>query len=203
MSLSPETKKAIESIIESDKVVLFMKGNRDQPQCGFSAKVVRILDQLVEDYTTFDVLSEPNIREGIKEFASWPTIPQLYISKEFMGGCDIVSEMFESSELHKALGLDAIEVEKPKLDISEAALAALKDAFEQADNDDAVRITVDARYEHGMEFDAPRKGDVIVEADGIRLLFDPMSARRAQNLKLDYEESSLGKGFQITNPQKK
>jgi monothiol glutaredoxin len=101
--MTPELRSRIESIIESDKVVLFMKGTRQQPQCGFSAQVVEILDALIPSYTTVNVLADPSVREGIKEYASWPTIPQLYVSKEFVGGCDIITQMYENNELQKLL----------------------------------------------------------------------------------------------------
>jgi monothiol glutaredoxin len=103
MSLDDPTRERIGKIIESDRVVLFMKGQRNFPQCGFSATVVQILDSLVPDYTTVDVLSDPPVREGIKEFSSWPTIPQLYVGGEFLGGCDIVREMYASGELQQKL----------------------------------------------------------------------------------------------------
>ena len=103
MSLSDDHRKQLDEIIASDDIVLFMKGERRMPQCGFSAQVVRILDHLVPDYTTVDVLSDPEIRQGIKEFSSWPTIPQLYVKGEFVGGCDIITEMFQEGELEKKL----------------------------------------------------------------------------------------------------
>jgi monothiol glutaredoxin len=103
MSLSEETRSRIRSIVDSDRVVLFMKGERRFPQCGFSAQVVQILDHLIPDYTTVDVLSDPEVRQGIKEYSSWPTIPQLYVRGEFIGGCDIVTEMFQSGELKQKL----------------------------------------------------------------------------------------------------
>jgi Grx4 family monothiol glutaredoxin len=86
-----------------DRVVLFMKGDRHTPQCGFSARVVQILDGLLPDYTTCDVLEEPEIRHGIKEYTRWPTVPQLYVRGEFVGGCDIISELHESGELQQVL----------------------------------------------------------------------------------------------------
>ncbi|HTV32220.1 MAG TPA: Grx4 family monothiol glutaredoxin [Methylocella sp.] len=89
----------IEAIIGGADVVLFMKGIPAAPQCGFSATVVQILNNLAVPYKTFDVLSDMEIREGIKAFSSWPTIPQLYVKGEFVGGCDIVREMFQSGEL--------------------------------------------------------------------------------------------------------
>jgi monothiol glutaredoxin len=103
MSLSEETRSRIRSIVDSDRVVLFMKGERRFPQCGFSAQVVQILDHLIPDYTTVDVLSDPEVRQGLKEYSSWPTIPQLYVRGEFIGGCDIVTEMFQSGELKQKL----------------------------------------------------------------------------------------------------
>jgi monothiol glutaredoxin len=104
MSLDPATRDRIASIIDSDRVVLFMKGDRSRPQCGFSATVVQILDSLIDDYTTVDVLADPAVREGIKEYSNWPTIPQLYVGGEFLGGCDIVREMYQQGELQETLG---------------------------------------------------------------------------------------------------
>ena len=104
MTIDDATRQRIEKIIGSDRVVLFMKGDRQRPQCGFSATVVQILDRLAPEYTTVDVLADPRIREGIKEYSSWPTIPQLYVAGEFLGGCDIVREMYASGELQQALG---------------------------------------------------------------------------------------------------
>ena len=105
MTLSDATRQRIQSIVDSDRVVLFMKGNRRQPQCGFSAQVVAILDRALggADYTTVDVLQDAEIRQGIKDFAEWPTIPQLYLKGEFLGGCDIVTEMYQSGELEEQL----------------------------------------------------------------------------------------------------
>jgi monothiol glutaredoxin len=103
MSLDPKTRERIQSLIDSDRVVLFMKGNRRMPQCGFSAQVVRILDSLVPDYTTCDVLADPAVRQGIKDFSNWPTIPQLYVEGEFLGGCDIVTELYQSGDLQDRL----------------------------------------------------------------------------------------------------
>ena len=93
----------IKEIIEANKVVLFMKGSRDFPQCGFSGKVAHILRACDIDYKDINVLDDPEIRQGIKDFSSWPTIPQLYINGEFIGGCDIVTEMYEKQELQALL----------------------------------------------------------------------------------------------------
>ena len=104
MALSDKTKQRIESLIGSDKVVVFMKGNRGAPQCGFSAQVVQMLDSHLPSYTTVDVLQDPEVRQGIKDFASWPTIPQVYVNGEFVGGCDILTELYQSGELEGLLG---------------------------------------------------------------------------------------------------
>lgn len=96
-----QSKKLIEGLIAKNKVMLFMKGNKNFPQCGFSNTAVRILQEVVgnDGFETFDVLSDEGIREGIKQYSNWPTIPQCYINGEFIGGCDLMIEMFENGEL--------------------------------------------------------------------------------------------------------
>lgn len=89
----------IEETIKNNKVVLFMKGTKEMPQCGFSATVVQILTRLGVSFKDINVLADDNLREGIKQFSNWPTIPQLYIEGEFVGGCDIAREMYQSGEL--------------------------------------------------------------------------------------------------------
>ncbi len=97
-------KSRIQSMVEEKPVVLFMKGNRHFPRCGFSATVAEVLKRLdVTDFKDVDVLQDPELRQGIKEFANWPTIPQLYIQGKFVGGCDIVRDMYESGELKPLL----------------------------------------------------------------------------------------------------
>jgi monothiol glutaredoxin len=94
----------IQSDISGNDVVLYMKGTKQMPQCGFSATVVEVLKRCgVEDYKDVNVLADQEIREGIKQFANWPTIPQLYVKGEFIGGCDIVREMYQSGELEALL----------------------------------------------------------------------------------------------------
>lgn len=93
----------IENDIKNNDVVLYMKGTKQFPQCGFSATVVQVLNTIGVDYKDVNVLADNNIREGIKQYANWPTIPQLYVKGEFIGGCDIVREMFEAGELQTLL----------------------------------------------------------------------------------------------------
>ncbi|MDF3033490.1 MAG: grxD [Alphaproteobacteria bacterium] len=97
------TLNQIQNYITENAVVLYMKGTPEAPQCGFSATVVQILTHLEVPFKTINVLADPNIREGIKKFSNWPTIPQLYIKGEFVGGCDIVKEMYQSGELQALL----------------------------------------------------------------------------------------------------
>src|SRR5689334_19735927 len=102
-----EPQSKIADIVKANDVVLFMKGTALFPQCGFSSRAVAILDRLEVPYQTVDVLQDPEIRQGIKEYSDWPTIPQLYVKGEFVGGSDIMMEMFESGELQQMLGAEA------------------------------------------------------------------------------------------------
>jgi monothiol glutaredoxin len=100
----------IKDDIQGNDVVLYMKGSPVFPQCGFSAAVVQILTHLNVKFKGVDVLSDPSIRQGIKEFSNWPTIPQLYVKGEFVGGCDIVREMFQTGELQETLQSKGVKV---------------------------------------------------------------------------------------------
>ena len=98
-----EINQKIESLIGSSPIVLFMKGSPDFPQCGFSAQTVAILKSLGKEFDSYNILEDQELREGLKVFSSWPTFPQLYVNKELIGGCDIVTELFESGELKEIL----------------------------------------------------------------------------------------------------
>ena len=102
--------ETIRTTVAGHDVVLFMKGTADRPQCGFSHMVVQILDHMGVDYFDVDVLADENIRQGVKAFAEWPTIPQLYVKGEFVGGCDIVREMFQTGELKSLLQDKGVEL---------------------------------------------------------------------------------------------
>jgi monothiol glutaredoxin len=106
-----EVFKRIKQDIENNDVVLYMKGNAKLPQCGFSSVVVQILNKLEVSFKDVDVLSDEGIRQGIKEFTNWPTIPQLYVKGEFIGGCDIVKEMYLSGELQAVLQEKGVKVQ--------------------------------------------------------------------------------------------
>jgi monothiol glutaredoxin len=98
-----EINQKIESLLGSAPIVLFMKGSPDFPQCGFSAQTVAILKSLGKEFDSYNILEDQELREGLKVFSSWPTFPQLYVNKELIGGCDIVTELFESGELKEIL----------------------------------------------------------------------------------------------------
>ena len=102
-----DAKERIDALVKSNDVVLFMKGTALFPQCGFSSRAVAILDHLNAQFETVDVLQDQEIRQGIKEYSDWPTVPQLYVKGEFVGGSDIMMEMFESGELQALVGADA------------------------------------------------------------------------------------------------
>jgi monothiol glutaredoxin len=98
-----DVKKTIQDTIDENRVVLFMKGTKNFPQCGFSARAVEILKNCGADFKDVNVLTDPAIRQGIKEFSSWPTVPQIYVAGKFVGGSDILMEMYQSGELQKLL----------------------------------------------------------------------------------------------------
>ncbi|MGH0036747.1 MAG: Grx4 family monothiol glutaredoxin [Myxococcota bacterium] len=202
MAIEAEIRERIETFIGSHDVALFMKGSRQAPQCGFSATVVRILDSLVPDYATFDVLSDGHVREGIKEFSSWPTIPQLYVKGEFVGGCDIIQELYSSGELHASLGVEPVETVTPALEVTEAAAEALRRAVAQQGGGQGreLHLTVDARFQAQLHLSAAGPGEVKVDAGGLSFYFDPMSARRADGIRIDVVDTPQGQGFRIENP---
>jgi len=99
--MTPELKARIDQLVQQDKIVVFMKGSKLMPQCGFSNNVVQIINSLGVPFSTVDVLEDPEIRQGIKEYSNWPTIPQVYINGEFVGGSDILIELYQQGELQQ------------------------------------------------------------------------------------------------------
>jgi monothiol glutaredoxin len=197
MPLDDRLRSQISELIDTNRVVLFMKGTRSFPQCGFSATVVQILNDLVPEYHTVNVLKDPDIREGIKEFSSWPTIPQLYVDGKFVGGCDIVREMYSAGELQGLLGVKD-ETKAPSIAITPAAQQALSQA-QQGQEGGMLRLGVSSRFEYELSLDEKRSGDFEVDAGGVKVLVDRMSAKRADGIRIDYT-SEGGGGFRIDNP---
>jgi monothiol glutaredoxin len=99
--MTPETKARIDQLVQKNKILVFMKGNKLMPQCGFSNNVVQILNILGVSYETVDILQDEELRQGVKEYSSWPTIPQVYINGEFIGGSDIMIELYQNGELQQ------------------------------------------------------------------------------------------------------
>lgn len=176
-----------------------MKGTRTAPACGFSASVVQILDELLPSYETVNVLADPEVRDGIKEFSQWPTIPQLYVGGQFMGGSDIVREMHASGELAKALGVTG-DVAAPQVTISDAAAKAFRDAGAGA-GDDKLHVEVSPRFDYNLYFGPAEKGEIEVESNGIKIGMAPSTARRADGLVIDFVTGPEGSGFKLTSPQ--
>jgi monothiol glutaredoxin len=200
MNLSDSTREKIESIIQNDRVVLFMKGTPQAPMCGFSSKTVGLLDSILSDYASVDVLQDQDIREGIKEFGNWPTIPQLYIDAELVGGCDIVSAMFNSSELHEMLGIEAPDRTPPEVTITDAAAAKILEAMAGHEGI-GLHFSVDAGWQTQFNV-APAEGhEIRVDVNGITLLFDLASAQRANGAVIDWVETMQGEGLTINLPK--
>lgn len=200
MSLSPELQQRLEALTKSDRVVLFMKGNRQQPRCGFSATVAGMLDEMLPAYATVDVLADQDIREGIKIFSDWPTIPQLYIDGELVGGCDIAKDLHASGQLHAMLGLERPPAPTAKVTLTAAAADALRGARDGEEPDHRfLRISVNAHFQHGLSFGPELPGDVASSCEGIEIRVDAASAKRADGLVIDYVTSPQT-GFRIENP---
>jgi len=200
MSLDPALRSRIESLLQSNRVVLFMKGEPRAPQCGFSAKAVGALSSLDIDYAHVDVLADPEIRDGIKQYGDWPTIPQLYVGGELVGGSDIIEQMVNSGELHALLGLSAPDRTPPSITITPAAVGMLRDALANAGDGYALQVDVDARFNAKLQLAPADANAIAVEQDGIRAQFDMASARRAQGLTIDWVDDERGRGLVIDNP---
>ncbi len=188
----------ISSLVAQNPVVLFMKGTRQGPQCGFSAQVVGILDELLPEYETVDVLSSAELRDGIKEFSQWPTIPQLFVNGQFVGGCDIVRALQESGELQQLLGQPVAPPPLPEITITPGALAAFKGALGEADGE-VLHLKIDARFQNDLYFAVREASTVEVQISGLALYLDAASARRADGMVIDFVDGAAA-GFKIDNP---
>jgi monothiol glutaredoxin len=200
MSLDPALRARIESVLSANPVVLFLKGTPEAPQCGFSAKTAAALDATGATYAHVNVLADPEIRDGIKLYGDWPTIPQLYIHGELVGGCDIVTQMAASGELHAALGLPAPDRTPPQITITDAAAEMLKQALANAGEGYALLIEVDQGFNARLQLAPVESTAIATEAAGIRAQFDLVSAQRARGLTIDWADDARGKGLIIDNP---
>lgn len=200
MSLDSALRQRIDSLLAAHPVVLFMKGQPDAPQCGFSAQAAGTLKGLGVPFAHVDVLADPEIREGIKRYGDWPTIPQLYIGGELVGGSDIIVQMAASGELQQALGLPPPDRTPPQVSLSPSAQAMLKQAIADAGGEVVVEIAIDPNYRTRLHLVQPDDHAVQVEADGVPLQFPVSDLRRADGLSLDFADDARGKGLIIDNP---
>lgn len=198
MPLSDALRSELQRLIDGHDVVLFMKGSRRAPSCGFSARVVAVLDEHVPTYHTVDVLADAALRDGIKEFSSWPTIPQLYVKGKFVGGADIVAEMQSTGELAAVLGVRNEPPTVPTVTLSPAAVEAFRGALADADGE-VLHLSVSAGFEYELFVGPPERGDLVTSSGGITLHVDPASARRADGLRIDFRAGEGG-GFAMENP---
>lgn len=196
--MDAQLKSEIEQLVQNHPVVLFMKGTKNFPQCGFSATVVNILRELgVREVKDVNILARADLREAMKEYTNWPTFPQLYVKGEFVGGCDIVKEMFASGELYDVLGVDKPEVKPPSVTLTEAAKKAVLEAREGEGS--ALRVEISPQFEYALSIDEPNESDLRVELGDLTLVFDRQSAARADGIRIDFSEDQGG-GFKIENP---
>jgi monothiol glutaredoxin len=199
-SLEPALRERIRGLLGANRVVLFMKGAPGAPQCGFSARAVGALDGLGADYLHVDVLADPDIRDGIKAYGQWPTIPQLYIDGQLVGGADIIEQMAHTGELNVALGLPPPDRTPPSIQITPAAFEMLHQALRDAGSGYTLGIQVDPRFDTRLQLAPVDAQAIATEIDGIRVQFDLASARRADGLSIDWVDDERGRGLVIENP---
>ncbi len=193
------TRERIEALLAANPVVLFMKGDRQAPRCGFSATATGMLDQLLGDYLTVDVLADQDIREGIKAYGQWPTIPQLYVKGELIGGSDIVANMFNSGELHTLFDQPVPDRTPPKITITPTAAEAIKAGMDD-DPSLALHLSIDGRWQAQFMLKPAEGSELVAESAGIRVLVDLATARRADGLEIDWVEGLTESGLKISNP---
>ncbi|MFW5815870.1 MAG: Grx4 family monothiol glutaredoxin [Wenzhouxiangella sp.] len=198
--LDPALKERIDQQIASHDVVLYMKGTPKMPQCGFSAKTAGMLDSLLGgNFAAFNVLEDEAIREGIKVYGNWPTIPQLYVKGELLGGCDIITEMFNAGELHEMLGLEKPDRTPPEIEISDKAAAKIRE-FLAGYPGQFLHFSIASDWDANFNI-GPREGhEIATEAAGITLLMDLASAQRARGARIDWVETVQGEGLKLDLP---
>ena len=200
MSLPVDTRSRIESLLQQNPVVLFMKGSPNAPRCGFSAAASGILNELLPSYASVDVLEDPDMREGIKAYGNWPTIPQLYVKGELVGGSDIIQSMYNSGELQELFGMPKPDRTPPQITITDKAAAAIREALAGADPDAALHLAIDARWQAQFHLDEATDGAIRSEANGIAILMDLATAQRARGIRIDWVDTVQGSGLSIDNP---
>ena len=166
MTLSPDTRQRIDQLLSENRIVLFMKGARGAPRCGFSATASGILNELGADYTIVDVLADEEIRQGIKDYGNWPTIPQLYVDRELIGGSDIISGMYNSGELHEMLGAARPDRTPPTIEVSVAAAEAILSGMGDEPGS-SLHLSVDARWQTQFMLKPAQGHEIRAEHNGV------------------------------------
>ncbi len=200
MSLDAATHERIASLLKAHRVVLFMKGQRQQPMCGFSAAVVRTLDELLPGYHAVNVLDDPLMREGIKAFGQWPTIPQLYVDGDLVGGADIIQQMYGNGQLHQLLGLLQPDRTPPDIAITEKAAQAIRQGMAGAEAD-VLHLEIDSGYNAHFKLAAVGENDIVTQAAGLEVHVDLASAERAHGVAIDWVSTVQGEGLRLTFPE--
>lgn len=199
MSLDATTRERIETLLKDHRVVLFMKGNRQQPMCGFSAAATNTLNELLAEYHTVNVLDDPEIREGIKAYGDWPTIPQLYVEGELVGGADIIRQMYGSGELHALFGVAAPDRTPPEITITDAAAEAIRQGTAGAQGM-ALHLEIGPDHSAGFQLAPAGEHDIVASANGLEIHFDPASAQRAKGIVIDWVSTVQGEGLSLKFP---
>lgn len=199
MSLEPATRERIETLLKAHPVVLFMKGTRFAPACGFSAAAANTLNDVLPEYHTVNVLEDPEIREGIKLFGDWPTIPQLYVGGELVGGADIIRQMYGSGELHGLFGLAAPDRTAPEITITDAAAKAIREGTANA-GELALHLEIGPDHSAGFQLAPGGEHDIVATANGLQVHFDPASAQRANGIVIDWVSTAQGEGLSLKFP---
>lgn len=202
--MNEQTKQDIENLVNNNNCVLFMKGNPTHPQCGFSSNTVKILQELLgEDFAYCNVLENQNIREGIKEYGNWPTIPQIYIKSELVGGNDIVTEMYNTGELQTMLGLPQPERKSAAITITENAKQNIMSGIENIGSS-VLMLSIDGQFNTRFSIEEPKGYEIasIIESESgdIKIYMDIGTAKRADGIEIDWVEDLQGAGLVIKNP---
>ena len=190
----------IQALLHDHPVVLFMKGTRTAPSCGFSAAASGVLNELLPDYLSVDVLEDAQLRDAIKAFGNWPTIPQLYVKGELIGGADIVQSMYANGQLQELLGVPAPDRTPPQITISDAAARAIAGALAEGDAGLDLHLAIDAQYHAQFHLDQADANEICSHANGIAIYMDLASANRARGVRIDWVETAQGAGLAIDNP---
>ncbi|MBL4773018.1 MAG: Grx4 family monothiol glutaredoxin [Alcanivoracaceae bacterium] len=198
--MNEQTKQEIENLVKNNTCVLFMKGNPKHPQCGFSSNTVNILHELLgDDFAYCNILENQNIREGIKEYGNWPTIPQLYVNKELVGGNDIVTEMYNTGELQTMLGLPQPQKQSAEITITEVALENIKKGIKDIGSN-VLMLSIDSQFNTRFSIEEPKGYETVSKIGEINIYMDIGTVKRANGIEIDWVEDLQGAGLVINNP---